>query len=405
MHILFCHQNFPAQFGPVAGRMAAAGHTVTFASRTGDGDIPGVTRIRYALAGGATKQTHFYARTFENVTWHAEGLARALKTRPDIRPDLIVAHSGFLSVLPLRELFTCPVINYFEYFYHAKGSDLDFRPDDRPAPEVLTRSRFRNANLLLDLHGCDAGYSPTRWQRDRLPAEFRDKVRVIFDGVDTAVWKPAARTTPRRAGGYVVPAGVKLVTYAARGLEAIRGFDVFMKFAKQLYQRRDDVRFVVIGKDKSFYGSDEDKIGGKSYKQWVLEQDQYDLTKFDFLEPVPPPTLAEFFSTSDLHVYLTVPFVLSWSLVDALACGATVLASDTPPVRDVIEHGRNGLLHDFFDPAGMADQAARVLADPDGHRHLSAAGLETVRTRFSLDVCLPQLVGFYEQVAAGSVRP
>jgi glycosyltransferase involved in cell wall biosynthesis len=404
MHVLFAHQNFPAQFGPVGGRMAAAGHRVTFASRTGDGAIPGVERVRYDTAGGATAKTHYYARTFENMAWHSDGLYAALKARPDLRPDLVVAHAGFLSAAPLRELYPgAPIVSYFEYFYHTTGSDLDFRPDDQPTPEVLIRARFRNAGLLLDLYNCDAGYSPTRWQRDRLPAEFRDKVRVIFDGVDTAVWKPAPRFDPRRAGGFVVPDGKKLVTYAARGLEAMRGFDVFMKFAKELYARRDDVHFAVIGQEKTFYGGDEGKTGGKTFKQWVLEQDTYDLSRFTFLPPVTPKVLAEFFSVSDLHVYLTVPFVLSWSLLDALACGATVLASDTPPVREVVEHGHNGLLAPFFDPAGMADLAGRVLDDPAAHRHLRENGVETIRRAYSLDVCLPQLVGFYEEVA-GRVR-
>lgn len=403
MHVLFAHQNFPAQFGPVGGRMAAAGHRVTFASRTGDGDIPGVERVRFKLAGGATAQTNFFSRTFENYAWHSQGLYAALKARPDIRPDLIVAHSGFLSPVPLRELYPgVPTVSYFEYFYHTTGSDLDFRPDDKPADEVLTRARFRNAGLLLDLHNCDAGYSPTPWQRDRLPAEFRDKVRVIFDGVDTAVWKPAPRSEPRRAGDFVAPAGKKLVTYAARGLEAMRGFDIFMMFAKVLYTRRPDVHFAVIGQDKVFYGSD-DKTGGKTFKEWVLAQDSYDLSRFTFLPPVKPPVLAEFFSISDLHVYLTVPFVLSWGLFDALACGATVLASDTPPVRDLIEHGKNGLLAPFFDPGRMADLAGQVLDNPAGHRHLRENGIETVRRQYSLDVCLPQLVGFYEEVA-GRIR-
>ncbi|MBX9626687.1 MAG: glycosyltransferase [Gemmataceae bacterium] len=404
MHVLFAHQNFPAQFGPVGGRMAAAGHRVTFASRTGDGRIPGVERLKFDTAGGATAQTNFFSRTFENMAWHSQGLYAALKARPDIRPDLVVAHSGFLSPLPLRDLYPgVPVVSYFEYFYHAANSDMDFRPDDKPADEVKTRARFRNAGLLLDLLNCDAGYSPTGWQRDRLPAEFRPKVRVIFDGVDTAVWKPVPQATPRRAGSFAAPEGKKVVTYAARGLEAMRGFDIFMRFAKLLYTRRDDVHFVVIGQDKVFYGGDEGKTGGKTFKEWVLAQDSYDLSRFTFLPPVKPEVLAEFFSLSDLHVYLTVPFVLSWSLLDALACGATVLASDTPPVREVVDHGRNGLLAPFFEPEAMAGLADRALSDPAGHRHLREGGMETVRSAYSLDVCLPQLVGFYEEVA-GRVR-
>jgi glycosyltransferase involved in cell wall biosynthesis len=127
-----------------------------------------------------------------------------------------------------------------------------------------------------------------------------------------------------------------------------------MRFAKYLYQRRPDVRFVVVGSDRVCYGGDEKRTGGKSYKQWVLDRDDYDLSKFAFLGPVTPADLARLFQITDLHVYLTVPFVLSWSLFDALACGAVVLGSDTAPVREVIEDGKTGLLADFFDSDGLA---------------------------------------------------
>src|SRR5262249_28258598 len=153
---------------------------------------------------------------------------------PDVRPDLVVAHSGFLSALPLRELYGCPIVNYFEYFYHAHGSDLDFRPDVPVEAIDRVRARFRNATLLLDLHNCDLGYSPTHWQRDRLPALFHPKLRVIFDGIDTQLWRPPPQRAVRfrQAGRFAVPEGVKLVTYVSRGLESMRGFDVFMRLAK-----------------------------------------------------------------------------------------------------------------------------------------------------------------------------
>ena len=397
MHALFVHQNFPAQFGPVASRLARTpGHRVSFVHRTGDATIPGVEQVRFAPAGGATARTHYYTRTFENIAWQSYAAYAALKARPDVRPDVVVAHSGFVSSLPLRELYPgARFVNHFEYYYHPHRSDLDFRPDARPTDDERVRARFRNAALLLDLENCDAGYSPTRWQRDRFPATYRDRLRVVFDGVDTDVWQPQPRA-PRKAGRIVVPEDVELVTYAARGFEATRGFDVFMRFAKVLYARRPKVRFIVIGRDRVHYGGDLNRTKGKSFKQWVLAQDEYDLSKFAFVGAVPPAVLAAFFSITDLHVYLTVPFVLSWSLLDALACGATVLASGTDPVREVIEHERTGLLADFFDVEGLADQACRVLDDPAAFRPLGRAGREMVRDQYSLDVCLPRLVNLYE---------
>jgi glycosyltransferase involved in cell wall biosynthesis len=398
MHVLFVHQNFPAQFGHVAAELVRRGHRCSFVSARPAGRNSGVELIQYRPVGGATRQNHYCSRTFENTVAHAHGVYEALKARPEVRPDLVVGHSGFGSTIFLRELYRCPVINYFEYFYRPRGSDLDFRPDF-PVDE-LTRLRCyaRNAMILCDLDNCDLGYSPTRWQRDLLPGPFRDKVRVVFDGIDTATWRPLPRS-PRRVGSHTFPADVRIVTYATRGMEAMRGFDVFMRFAKKLCERRSDVVFLIAGQDRVCYGGDARLTGGRSLKEWVLGRDDYDLSRFHFLGLLPPAELAQLFAVSDLHVYLTVPFVLSWSLLNALACGATVLASDTAPVREVIRDGENGLLADFFDADGMVERAERVLARPDDYRHLGRGGVELVRDRYSLDVCLPEMLRLYRDAA------
>jgi glycosyltransferase involved in cell wall biosynthesis len=171
-----------------------------------------------------------------------------------------------------------------------------------------------------------------------------------------------------------------------------------MRFAKQLCDCRDDVHFVVAGQDRVCYGGDQAVTGGRSFKEWVLAQDHYDLSRYHFVGLLPPRELARLFSITDLHVYLTVPFVLSWSLLNALACGATILASDTAPVREVIRHGETGLLVDFFDVEGMVDRAVDVLASPQTYRPLGEAGMALIRERYSLDVCLPQMLALYESV-------
>src|SRR5262245_3612743 len=266
MHVLFVHQNYPAQFGHVARRMAQIpGVSCSFISELPPGVEGKVERIQYRIAGGATKQTHFFSRTFENSVWHAHAVYEALKSRPDIRPDLIVGHSGFGSTIFLRELYDAPIINYFEYFYHTKNSDMDFRPDF-PATELsLLRARARNAMLLLDLENCDRGYCPTNWQRGRLPAAYRDKVSVIFDGIDTTLWRPRPDAA-RHIGPISIPEGVKIVTYATRGMESMRGFDIFMRFAKLLGDQRSDVQFVIAGQDRVCYGGDQAVTGKKSFK-------------------------------------------------------------------------------------------------------------------------------------------
>jgi glycosyltransferase involved in cell wall biosynthesis len=396
MHVLFILQNFPAQFGHVADYLTRRkGFRCTFLSQNPPGVDGGIERIQYQLRGGATAQTHFFSRTFENAIWHSHASYEAMEARPDVRPDLIVAHSGFLSPIFLRELYSCPIVCYFEYYYRTRGADMDFRTDF-PCPVVNSlRARTRNANLLMDLEDCDVGYSPTRWQRSLFPRIFQDKIRTIFDGIETDIWRPLAGV-PRRIAGRDIPQDMRIITYVARGMESIRGFDVFMEAANLLCKRRRDVLFVVVGEDRICYGGDEDFTGKKSFKQWVLERDEYDLSRFLFTGPVTIGNLVEIFALSDLHVYLTVPFVLSWSLMNALACGATVLASNTAPVREVIEHGKNGILVDFFDVEGLAEWACKVLDAPLDYRHLGRAGMEMIHERYSLDVCLPRMLALYE---------
>lgn len=400
MHIVFVHQNFPAQFGHVASYLSRTkGWRCTFVTRAASGTIGGLECLQYHVKGGATAQSHFCSRTFENATWHSHAVYEALEARPDVKPDLVVGHSGFLSTVFLRELYDCPIVNYFEYFYHTHGSDLDFRSEFPSAPIKLLRARARNATLLLDLENCDLGYSPTRWQHSLLPQPFRGKVRTIFDGIDTAIWRPQPGV-PRRVGERTIRDDVRIVTYVARGMESMRGFDVFMRVAKRIYQERSDVLFVVVGQDRVCYGADQEFTGSRTFKEWVLEQDDYDLSRFLFTGMLPPAALAEVFAISDLHIYLTVPFVLSWSLMNALACGTTVLASDTAPVREMIRHGENGLLAGFHDVDGLARSALQVLADPGAYRHLGEAGAALIREQYSLDVCLPQMLVLYEDALA-----
>ncbi len=457
-HLLFVHQNYPAQFGHIAAQLVKQhGYRCTFVSQKPAGVFDGVERVQYFLRGGATSRTHYCSRTFENMTWHADAVYRALRARPDLKPDLIVGHAGLGPCLFLRELYDCPIVNYFEWFYHPSGGDLDFRPlaetsppnpplrigeggtGERSSEWNRLRARARNAMLLLDLDNCDASYSPTEWQRDRFPQQYRAKIQVIFDGIDTSLWRrndecpcndECLMTNDERMPNaecrmtnssvvrdssldilssfvlghssfvpHEVPAGTRVVTYVSRGFESMRGFDVFMKLAKRLCDRRQDVLFLVVGQDRCCYSGDERVTGKRSFKEWVLSQDDYDLSRIRFAGLLPPRKLARLLARSDLHVYLTAPFVLSWSLLNALACGATVLASDTPPVREVIRHEHNGLLADFFDLDALEHLANKVLDDPGAFKPLGAAGAQLIQEKYSLEACLPRLVRLYEETA------
>lgn len=404
MHVLFVHKNFPAQFGHVASALIEKlGWECSFVSELPDAMIGKIRRVQYKVKSGATKASHYCSRTFENATWHSHAVYEAMKAHPEIKPDLVVGHSGFGSTLYLRDLYPAPIINYFEYYYRAKGSDMDFRPEF-PATEMnILRARSRNAMLLLDLNNCDRGYSPTAWQRSLFPREYQDKMETIHDGIDVSFWY-RNKAAPRKWGDHTFDANTRIVTYVSRGFESMRGFDIFMKVADIICKKMKNVVFLCVGSDTVHYGGDMAVIQAKTYKEHVLSQGKYDLDRFIFTGRVPPDKLRDVFSISDLHIYLTVPFVLSWSMLDAMACGCTVLSSDVGPVREFIQHDQNGLMAGFYEIDKLADLALKVLADPEAHRRMGEAATRMIHEGYSLEAVFPRVQSFYESTVQGQSR-
>ena len=417
MHVLYVHQNYPAQFGHIAAQLSKSpGWKATYLSQLPPGQSNAVERIQYTLAGGATKATHFSTRTFENAVWHTEAVYRALRKRPDIKPDLIVGHSGFGSTLFLRDLYPgVPIINLFEYYYHATGEncDISFRHDlGWPMePELFQRARCRNAMILLDLQNCDVGYCPTEYQRSLFPSEYQPKLQRIFDGVDRSIYHsfgdalrpPVADRIPREIASVRLPGTTRVVTYVSRGFESMRGFDVFLKATQIIGREFPDVMFFVVGTDRIAYGGDEKHIAPyKSFKEWTVSRGQYDLSRITFTGRLNTDALARLLASSDLHIYLTVPFVLSWSMMDAMSCGAVVLGSDTAPVREMITPGQTGLLADFFSPEDIANQTIQVLKKPDDFRPLGQQAEAMIRDRYSLEAILPEMVKLYTSTTTRS---
>jgi glycosyltransferase involved in cell wall biosynthesis len=412
MRILYVHQNFPAQFGHIASHLAnTLKWECSFVSETPAGTVGGVEKIQYKLAGGATQQNHFCSRTFENTIWHCDAVYQAMKARKGYKPDLIVGHSGFGSTLFLRELYPdVPCINLFEYYYkpHGRDSDMDFRHDLGWTLEdqKFHRSRARNAMILLDLQNCDAAYAPTHFQKSRFPAEYQPKIETIFDGVardvyhglEDALRPPVSQRQPRTICGVSITAATRIVTYVSRGFESMRGFDIFIKVANRISREYSDVIFIVVGSDRIAYGGDASYIGdAKNFRQWVLDREPIDPARFAFLGNINPLELAKLLAATDLHIYLTVPFVLSWSMVNAMSCGAVVLGSATAPVQEMIRDGENGLLADFFDVDTFVAKALAVLKDPDAYRPLGRAAEAMVEEHYSLRAVMPKMVDLYQR--------
>jgi len=294
------------------------------------------------------------------------------------------------------ELYDCPIVNLFEFYYRPHGSDLDFRPEFPTLEINYLRSHTRNAMILLDLETCAAGYTPTAWQRSLFPKAWKSKLDVIHDGIDTEFWM--RRNVARRIGDEEIPEGTRIVTYVSRGLESMRGFDVFVRVAKRIAAEMHNVLFVVVGGDHVHYGSDLSHIRTKTFREHVLLQEQPDLSRFRFLGVVSKQQLAEIFSLSDLHIFLTVPFVLSWSMLNALSCECVVVASATAPVLEVIGDNENGLLADFHDVDGLTARALEVLKNPKDYRALGKSGRALIEERYSLDATFPQIWDLYNRV-------
>jgi glycosyltransferase involved in cell wall biosynthesis len=417
MHVLYVHQNYPAQFGHIARHLVKdKGYRCSFVSRGPARFHDGIECIQYQLAGGASRQNHFCSRTFENAIWHSDAVFKALAGRPDIQPDLIVGHSGFGSTLFLRELYPkVPVINLFEYYYRPRHlqSDMDFRRDLgwKMTPDSYNRAAASNAMILLDLQNCDTGYSPTEFQRSTFPSEYQPKLKCVFDGIDRTIYhshdgslRPINATRPARTlAGVDLPADAKIVTYVSRGFESMRGFDIFLHAADRVCRKNEDAHVLVVGTEQIAYGGDKAHLNGHpNFKEWVLAQREFDLSRIHFVGRIPPARLARVLAASDAHVYLTVPFVLSWSMVNAMSCGAVVIGSDTNPVQEMIADGETGLLCDFFDADGLANRVLDVLAHPAHFRPLGEAAERLIESRYSLEAVIPPMLQMYEEAMEGA---
>ncbi len=404
MHILFVHLAFPAQFGRLGLELHKRyGWKCSYLVQ----DLSGCPTPSPEMLKSLTihripvpeqfreKKVVPWSQSYVRYLELSRAVFEAVRAQPDLRPDLVVGHDGLGPTLFLRELLDCPLINYCEYYFAPSHRDLTYRIDLPPVEPAPFYPRCINAGTLVSLAECNGAYSPTRWQKETFPARFHDKIQVRFDGVDTELYR--RRTVPRVIAGRAIPPDTKIVTFVARGLESMRGFDLFMNVADRIAQSKSNVLFVVVGSEESYYSWDKLHTGSDSFKQWVLSRGKRDLSRFLFLNHITPEQLSDALCLSDLHLYLTVPFVLSWSLFNAMSCGCVVLASDVAPVREVIEPGRTGLVEPLYDADQLAETALRVLEKPADYRPLGEAARERMEQQYSLDVAIPSLKTFLEQ--------
>lgn len=406
MRILFVHQNFPGQFAHLAPELARQGHEVTALAIYGV-DLPGVTRHKYAVSRGTTTNMHPWASDFETKVIRAEACAAQAETlrQSGYRPDIIVGHPGWGEMLFLRDIWPdAPQLHFLEFYYAAGGTDVGFDPEFANTDwRGQARVRVKNASGLLNLEQMDAGYSPTAWQRSSYPAFAQPKVEVIHDGINTDILTPNPDAAVSLADGRVkLRPGMKVVTFVNRNMEPYRGYHSFMRALPAMQRLCPDALFVLVGGDGVSYGAKPPE--GKTWKGIFLDEvrERLDIRRIAFVGSIPYPTYKALMQISAAHVYLTYPFVLSWSMLEAMACGAPLIGSSTPPVQEVIEDGRNGLLVDFFDYEALAAKVADVVNNGHKYAAMREAGRRSVCEGYDLNrICLPRQMRLITRVAGG----
>lgn len=408
MNILFLHQNFPGQFLHLAPELARRGHdclALTDLKNTRPSAIP-VLRYRHEAAAVDPAATRL-GRNYTTMSDRGVTVARAclrLRREKGYVPDVIFGHSGWGETLFLKEVWPeAKLLVYAEFYYRGTGADVGFDPEIQQAGfDQQLIAQGRAAHLGQALIHADAGLCPTEWQASTFPPVLRRMLKVIHDGVDTDALRPDPVAQVALPGGPTFRAGDEVLTFVNRNLEPYRGYHIFMRALPAVLAARPKAQVVIVGGDEISYGAA--PTGEKGWKQRILSEveGRLDMARVHIPGRVPYPLFRGLMQVSRAHAYLTYPFVLSWSMIEAMAAGAHVVASATAPVTEVIRDGENGTLVDFFDVAGWSRTLIRALERPGDFAALRAAARETVVDRYDLRrVCLPQLVDWVEGFAPG----
>lgn len=394
MKILFVHQNFPGQYLHLARALGAhPGNEVVFITQRQDASLPGVRKILYKPHRPVTANLHHYLREAEAGTINAQEVARAalnLKASGFV-PDVMLGHNGWGEIWYLKDVFpTTPLIGYFEFFYRFRGADVGFDPNETEIFDTGPRVRTKNVGNLLALDAVDLGQCPTRWQHSLYPPLYQDKLRIVHEGIDTRLVAPNPQARLTLPNGRELTPADEVITYVARNLEPYRGFPSFMRSLPDILKRRPKAQVVIIGGDETSYGSR--LPNGQTYRQHMLAELEgtLELERVHFMGKVPYPVFLATLQVSSVHVYLTFPFVLSWSMLEAMAAGCLVIGSCTQPIEEVIRDGENGLLVDFHSPQAIAEKVIAALGDPGAYTSLRENARRTVVETYDLhSICLP----------------
>lgn len=402
MKILFVHQNCPGQFKHLAPSLAADGHEVVFIGQKNKRTPKGVTRLEYEPHRKVTPKIHPYLAGTEAAVLNGQAVARlafSLRAKGFV-PDAMIGNPGWGETLFLKDVWPeSPLIQLSEFYYNGSGADVGFDPEFSTGPDAVLRARARSAQHLLAIEAADLSYAPTNWQRRQFPEPYHAKIRVIHDGIDVDQVRPDPAARFQVPGGPVLTHQDEVLTYVSRNLEPYRGFPSFMRALPQILANRPDAQVVIVGGDEVSYGG-RPKDGG-TWRDKMLAEIGPLSDRVHFAGRIPYDSFVQLMQVSTVHLYLTYPFVLSWSMLEAMAAGAFVIGSATPPVEEVIEDGKNGWLVDFFDTGAIADRVSQGLAQGHDMQDLRKAARETVVSRYALADCLAAQRALIDEAIAG----
>ena len=410
MNILFIHQNFPGQFKFLAPALVQQGHQVRalLVNKTDAQTWEGVTLVPYQTQRGSTPAIHPWLIDFETKTIRGEACFRAALALKDggFTPDVIIAHPGWGESLFLKEVWPSAKLGiYCEFYYHARGADMGFDPEfvATDAGEVC-RLQLKNLNNILHFEVADAGVSPTHWQASTFPEPFRSNISVIHDGIDTAYLLPNPTASLTLNGQLTLTKADEIITFVSRNLEPYRGYHIFMRALPALLKQRPQARVVIVGGDDVSYGARAE--AGTTWKSVFIDEVRAQIADADWqrvhfvghIAYVPFITLLQL---STVHVYLTYPFVLSWSLLEAMSIGCAIVASDTAPLREAIVHDETGRLVDFFDQHALVDEVCQLLEDATLRERLGNNARAFAIKQYDLKTCcLPKQLAWVQALAA-----
>jgi glycosyltransferase involved in cell wall biosynthesis len=400
MNILFVHQNMPGQYRELVQWLATqGGHRIYFLTqRRNAPKFAGVETRVYRPHRVPEKDAYGLSKVWEEAVGAGFGAAMAAKAlgeQEGFTPDIVIGHVGWGELTFFKQVLPeVPIIGFFEYYYNLTGGSVGFDPEEPVSEHAPFLLQARNAVPLANIETVDLGHAPTRWQRDRFPKSFHDRMYVCHDGIRTDRLKPNPKV---RLGlgrlGRELTRDDEVLTYVARNLERTRGYHTFMRALPRILRERPNARVLIVGGNDTSYGGKSKNPGGLRAEMEREVGHEMDWDRVHFLGQVPYADYIRLIQVTRCHVYLTMPFVLSWSLIESMAMGATIVASDVEPVREAITHGETGLLVDFFDPEALAAQVVEVLARPKDFAHLGvAARAHAVEHYDFLTRCLPEHV-------------